>query len=160
MCRCAGACPTAQTHRRRATCSHPPATNAINQLKCRNFKASASYIKSFLRQGQALLGLGRSREAAAALDAGAARAGTGSRRSLRQAALHSPLTLPSSRCSLPNCPPISPSAGLRLDPFNPDLKLALQEAQAAVLRDLAAGRARQARALEAPEPRQLISYHP
>ncbi len=50
--------------------------------------------------------------------------------------------------------------GLKLDPFNPDLKLALQAANEAVLRDLAEGKARQTLAIEYPEPHKRISYHP
>ena len=60
---------------------------------CRSFKGSASYVKSCLRKGQALLGLGCTREAAASLD-----------------------------------------AGLKLDPFNLDLKQALQQANQAMLK--------------------------
>lgn len=52
------------------------------------------------------------------------------------------------------------TAGLQLDPFNLDLKAALQRANQAVLRDLAEGRGRQTRAIEYPEPQQRISYHP
>ena len=37
----------------------------------RNFKAAPSYVKSFLRKGQAQLGMGLSREAAATFDQGA-----------------------------------------------------------------------------------------
>jgi hypothetical protein len=37
---------------------------------CRNFKGSASYIKSFVRKGRALLGLQRYREAATAFESG------------------------------------------------------------------------------------------
>ena len=51
-------------------------------------------------------------------------------------------------------------AGLKLDPFNPDLKLALQKANEAVLRDLSEGKARQAMAIEYPEAHKRISYHP
>lgn len=36
----------------------------------RNFKGAPSYVKSFLRKGRALMGLGRNREAALALDEG------------------------------------------------------------------------------------------
>ena len=54
----------------------------------------------------------------------------------------------------------APCAGLKLDPFNPDLKLALQAANEAVLRDLAEGKARQTLAIEYPEPHKRISYHP
>lgn len=43
------------------------------QLPCSNFKGSAAYVRSFLRKGRALLGLGCSRDAAAAFDAGDAR---------------------------------------------------------------------------------------
>jgi protein arginine N-methyltransferase 7 len=85
----------------------------------RNFKAAPSYVKSFLRKGQAQLGMGLSRVAAATFD-----------------------------------------AGLKLDPFNIELKLALQKANEAVLRDLAEGKARQTMAIEYPEAHKRISYHP
>ncbi|KAL4424877.1 hypothetical protein ABPG77_002100 [Micractinium sp. CCAP 211/92] len=85
----------------------------------RNFKGSGSYVKSFLRKGQALLGLGLSRDAVKALD-----------------------------------------EGLKLDPFNPDLKLELQKANQAVLKDLAEGKGRETKAIDYPEARQRISYHP
>jgi type III protein arginine methyltransferase len=65
----------------------------------RNFKGSSSYVKSFDRRGRALLGLDRSREAAAAFE-----------------------------------------EGLKLDPFNVDLKVGLQEANQRVLSDLVEGR--------------------
>jgi len=42
-------------------------------MLCRNYKGAASYIKSFLRKGQALMGLGLNREAARTLDAGRGR---------------------------------------------------------------------------------------
>ncbi|KAL4451864.1 hypothetical protein ABPG75_007526 [Micractinium tetrahymenae] len=85
----------------------------------RNFKGSGGYVKSFLRKGQALMGLGLNREALKTLD-----------------------------------------EGLKLDPFNPDLKLALQKADQAVLKDLAEGKGRETKAIEYPEARQRISYHP
>lgn len=47
-----------------------------------------------------------------------------------------------------------------MDPFNLELKQALQAANQAVLRDLAEGRGRETRAIEYPEARQRISYHP
>lgn len=61
---------------------------------------------------------------------------------------------------LPHTPTHPSKAGLKLDPFNLELKQGLQEANAAVLRDLAEGRARETRAIEYPEARQRISYHP
>lgn len=47
-----------------------PTAELLSARAHRNFKGSASYVKSFLRKGQALLGLGCSREAAATLEAG------------------------------------------------------------------------------------------
>ncbi|PSC69443.1 arginine methyltransferase [Micractinium conductrix] len=85
----------------------------------RNFKGAPSYVKSFLRKGRALMGLGRNREAALALD-----------------------------------------EGLKYDPLNLDLKHALQQANAAVVKDLAEGKGRETKAIEYPEPRQRISFHP
>lgn len=114
-------------------------------LPSRNFKGSGSYVKSFLRKGQALLGLGLSRDAVKALEEG----GQG-----QQPPTGRPLPLQHSRHRqhLTQCMPIggacleasllrissgSPCpymAGLKLDPFNPDLKLALQKANQAVLK--------------------------
>lgn len=85
----------------------------------RNFKGSASYVKSFLRKGQALMGLGCNRDAAATLD-----------------------------------------KGLQYDPFNLDLKLALERANQAIVKDLVEGRGRETKAIEYPEANQRISYHP
>lgn len=85
----------------------------------RNLKASGSFVKSFLRKGQALMGLGLNRDAAKALE-----------------------------------------EGVKLDPFNPELKLALQQANQAVLKDLAEGKGRETKAIDYPEARQRISYHP
>ena len=61
---------------------------------------------------------------------------------------------------LANPSSISFTAGLKLDPFNIELKLALQKANEAVLRDLAEGKARQTMAIEYPEAHKRISYHP
>ena len=55
---------------------HPPLLSLRPPLislcaSSRNFKAAPSYVKSFLRKGQAQLGMGLSREAAATFDQGA-----------------------------------------------------------------------------------------
>ena len=50
--------------------------------------------------------------------------------------------------------------GLELDALNPDLKLGLQDANEAVLKDLALGRSQEHRTITYPEPSQRITYHP
>lgn len=52
---------------------HPPTHPSLcRAMPARsNFKGSAGYVKSFLRKGQALMGMSCNREAAATLDAGA-----------------------------------------------------------------------------------------
>eukprot|EP00887_Chlorella_sp_A99_P001822 scaffold19.g1822.t1 len=85
----------------------------------RSAKGSATFIKALLRKGQALLGMGRHREAVSVFE-----------------------------------------EGLKYDPFNPDHKLGLQEANEGVLRDLVEGKGRETRAIEHPQSAQRISFHP
>lgn len=185
-------------------------------LPSRNFKASGSYIKSYLRKGQAFLGLGLNREAVKTLDEGAQQGGAAAlrqhsawccshpaQRTLARGALAGQADRWGADSEAPARPPL---AGLKMDPFNPDLKLALQQANQAMLQvradsthsvalttphrsgsrghmsacrrsrlcstsqawglrlaalqDLAEGRGRETKAIEYPEARQRISYHP
>ena len=50
--------------------------------------------------------------------------------------------------------------GVKLDPFNPDLKAGLQRASAGILQDLVDGKGRETRAITYPQSAQRITYHP
>jgi hypothetical protein len=110
-------------------------------LSCagRNYKGASSYIKSFLRKGQALLGLGANRLAADTLEKGeqhllASRKAAGT-------CFRQPHTLVCCwglfSLGLPllfDWPVLALTPGLEIDPFNPDMKKALMDAQDGILR--------------------------